>query len=200
MAKHIIATLLFLYTIDTLADVKNREKARFDLISSIEVLVNIDECRKDVHANVTDSGLPRACNSLPLLSKYFFDVKKDRAAIDQYLDNEEAKIKEEALSVVEAYKFTKLGKMTLSSKCVKNIDPVDLDIYLDKIKGIPTVNKEENAATELKPQLIPMEPVIRGAEPRNPAMDKHKIEEQPLKARAPQSVPDGLLQQELSSE
>lgn len=188
MTKNIIVSLLFLYTIDTLADVKNREKAQFELISSIEILVNIDECRKGIHADDGDSSLPRACNSLARLSKYFFDKVKDRAAIDEYLNNEEARTTRDALTVVDTFKFKKLGKMILSSKCVKNNEPVDLDIYLDRIKGIPAIDKDESstATTDLEHQfknkkttqneLIPMKPGIRNTEPRNPATDRFGIE------------------------
>lgn len=207
MSKHIVAALLFLFTVDTLADARNREKARFDLISSIEVLVNIDECRKGIHSKDADLDLPRACNSLPRLSKYFYDKAKDKTAIDQYLDNEEARTTEEALSLVNTFKFTSLGKMILSSKCVKNRDPVDLDVYLNRIRGVPVVNKEEeNPATQLEQQLeskkstkndiIPME--LPSKEIRNPAT---KEEEAPLQVRKPQSVEDeGLFQKEMSSE
>ena len=187
MTKHIIVSLLFLYTTDTLADVKNREKAQFELISSIEVLVNIEECRKGIHVDDGNSSLPRACNSLSRLSKYFFDKVKDRAAIDEYLNNEEARTTRDALAVVDTFKFKKLGKMILSSKCVKNNEPVDLDIYLDRIRGIPAIDKvESSAATDLghqiegkkttKNELIPMEPATRNTEPRNPATDKFGIE------------------------
>jgi hypothetical protein len=169
MSKLIVAALLFLFTIETLADVRNREKAKFDLISSIEVLVNIDECRKGLHADES-SVLPKACNSLPYLSKYFFDAKKDRPAVEEYLQNEEAKITESSLKLVQTFNINKLGKMTLSNKCVKNKDPLDLDIYLNKIKGIPVKAEESkeavssNKSEESKPEL----------ELRNPAHEQDK--------------------------
>jgi hypothetical protein len=154
MIKFIVATLLFLFTIQTLADVKNREKAKFDLISSIEVLVNIDECRKGLHTTES-SVMPRACNTLPYLSKYFFDAKKDRSAVEEYLSKEESKITETALKLVQTFKITTLGKMTLSTKCVKNRDPLDLDLYLNKIKGIPVPAEEskQEDVSESKPRM-----------------------------------------------
>ncbi len=155
-----MALLLFLTTNETLADVKNKEKAKFDLISSIEILVNIDECRKGIHDNsIPESMLPRACNSLPQLSKYFF-TKKDKAAVVEYLDNEESRVIGDSLKLVKTYKFKKLGKMTLSEKCVKNRDPVDLDIYLNKIRGLPFVPEEtvidsnnNKAENKLEPRI-----------------------------------------------
>ncbi len=143
MKRLLVGTLLFLTTNPTLADVKNKEKAKFELISSIEILVNIDECRKYMHTQAADnSTLPRACNALPYLSKYFFDPSKDKIAIDEYLNNEETRVTEDALKLLNTYKFKNLGKMTLSAKCVRNKDPVDLDSYLNKIKGIP-IPKDE---------------------------------------------------------
>lgn len=161
MIRNLVALLLFLTTNETLADVKNKEKAKFDLISSIEILVNIDECRKGIHDNsVPDSSLPRACNSLPHLAKYFF-TKKDKHSIEEYLNNEESKISGDALKLVDTYKFKKLGKMTLSAKCVKNRDPVDLDIYLNRIKGLPYIPEDVPSDSSNKAE--------NALEPRNPA-------------------------------
>lgn len=158
MTKLIVASLLFLSTTNTLADVRNREKAKFDLISSIEVLVNIDECRKDLRAE-SSSVLPRSCNSLEYLSKYFFNPMKDRAAIEQFLNNQEAKVTEDALRLAGTYKIKRLGKITLSSKCVKNREPVDLDVYLNRINGITPADN------------IPSAISVNHSEPRGPALE-----------------------------
>lgn len=166
MIRSLVALLLFLTTNETLADVKNKEKAKFDLISSIEILVNIDECRKGVHDNsLPETMLPRACNSLPHLGKYFF-TKKDKEAIEDYLNSEESKVTSSALRLVETHKFKKLGKMTLSSKCVKNRDPVDLDIYLNKIRGLPYIPEDVAPDTGTK--------AVNTVDPRNPAHDFDK--------------------------
>lgn len=163
-----MALLLFLTTNETLADVKNKEKAKFDLISSIEVLVNIDECRKGIHDNsVPEDTLPRACNSLPHLAKYFF-TKKDKSAVLEYLNNEESRIIEQSLKIVKTFKINKLGKMTLSEKCVRNRDPVDLDVYLNKIKGLPFIPER----TTLDHANQKAENTL---EPRNPAQ-KHELD------------------------
>ncbi|MES2770173.1 MAG: hypothetical protein V4596_13590 [Bdellovibrionota bacterium] len=164
MKRLLVGTLLFLATNTTLADVKNKEKAKFELISSIEILVNIDECRKDIQAHPADNSvLPRACNILPYLSKYFFDPNKDKIAIEEYLNNEEAKVTEDALKLLNAYKFKNLGKMTLSDKCVKSRDPVDLDSYLNKIKGIPIPKEEGISAIKVDSNKL---------EIRNPAQEE----------------------------
>lgn len=164
MKKLLVAALLFLTTNTTLAEVKNKEKAKFELISSIEVMVNIDECRKAIHADPDAITLPRACNSLAFLSKYFFEPKKDRQAIEEFLNNEESRVTEGALKLVDTFKFKKLGKMTLSDKCVKNRDPVDLDLYLNKIKGIPL--PVENTEISAKKEEG------NGLEFRNPAQEE----------------------------
>lgn len=143
MKSFLMAALLFLTANSTLADVKNKEKAKFDLISSIEVMVNIEECRKSVREDPEATILPRVCNRLEFLSKYFFAPKKDKEAIYEFLNNEEERVTSNALKLVDTYKFKKLGKMTLSEKCVKNKDPMDLDLYLNKIKGIPVPHEEE---------------------------------------------------------
>lgn len=173
MLRLLVAALLFLTTNETLADVKNKEKAKFDLISSIEVMVNIDECRKGILNNADSSVLPRACNSLPYLSKYFFDPSKDKNAIHEYLNNEEAKVTEAALKLVRTFNISKMGKMTLSPKCVKNKDPVDLDLYLRKIKG-ERVHIEEAAPNHVESRVPgPKNDLITmPIEPRNPAMSK----------------------------
>jgi hypothetical protein len=158
MSKLVVAILLFLFTIETLADEKSREKAKFDIISAIEVLVNIDECRNAL--KVEAGSLPRACNSLPYLSKYFFDPKKDLSSINEYLDSEEARLNQDALKVAHNYNITRLGKMTLSSKCVKNREPLDLDIYLNKIRGI--------AMQETPAKDVSESPIV---EPRIPARE-----------------------------
>lgn len=167
MTRILVLAILFLTAKNTLADVKNKEKAKFELISSIEVLVNIEECRKSIHKIGESTELPRICNRLPYLSKYFFNPQKDRSAIDEFLNNEEAKITEEALKLVQVWNITKLGKITLSEKCVKNKDPMDLDLYLAKIKGQPVIMdddaKEKHVERDTK------------LEPRNPAQESHKL-------------------------
>jgi len=163
MNRFLVAALLFLTTNTTLADVKNKEKAKFELISSIEIMVNIHECRKAIHAEPKATVLPRVCNRLEFLAKYFFEPKKDRQAIEEFLNNEEDRVIESALALVDTYKFKNLGKMTLSDKCVKNRDPVDLDLYLNKIKGIPLPTESSEISAKKEEG--------NGLEFRNPAQE-----------------------------
>lgn len=189
MYNLIIFGFIFLFTEFTYADIKDHEKAKFDVISSIEQLVNVDECRKEVMANKDNlEDLPRPCNSLPSLSKYFFSKTADLNEVLRYLDNEEGRVSEKAMALVKNFKINSLGKMMLSDRCVINNRPVDLDVYLDRLKGV-SVPADKNEATELeakfeesidnskhgKVQLIPMEKPVFD-DKRNPARSPDSAE------------------------
>ncbi len=150
MNKIAILAIALLVADLAIAGDRDKEKAKFDLISSLEELINIDECRKSVKTNSSDlDDLPRPCNSLPTLSKFFFNKQPKLADVLKYLTNEEARVSEAALEVMDKYKIQSLGKMILSPKCVINNRPVNLDIYLNRLRGVP-IAEEQSDATVLE--------------------------------------------------
>jgi hypothetical protein len=112
------------------------QKAKLELISHIESMVNIEECRKDIQDPKTSaSSLPHSCDKIEYLSKYGF-TKKDSGVIYDFLNKEESAITNDAKKIVDTYKIKSLGKMFLSKKCVLNRELVDMDKYLNKINAI----------------------------------------------------------------
>jgi hypothetical protein len=117
------------------ADIKSYEKAKMDLISSIENLVNIQECRKDIASSKTSANsLPYSCSKIEYLSKYSF-TKKDSKVINDYLSQEEGKIVNDSKELLAKYKIKSLGKVMLSKRCVLGNQIIDLDKYLDRIRS-----------------------------------------------------------------